>query len=102
MIKFLIVMPLVDEHAHLFEKIIGTAESFLRLHGGVDRSDMSSHVRVCRKGKARETLNLVELTARCEAGMPDAVALATALEGVIRASLASAGVGAADARVFAA
>ncbi len=101
MIKFLIVMPLVDEHAHLFEKILGTAESFLRLHGGVDRSDVGAYARACRKGKARETLNLVELAARCERGMPDAVALATALEGVIRAALASAGVATADTRVFA-
>jgi hypothetical protein len=97
MSTFLLHVPLPIESAPLAERIIRTAISFLEIQGTVERTSLGDFERTSRKESAGEALSLVALkTANDE----DAQARARALEGVLRSTLAAAGMRPGDVRVF--
>lgn len=97
MTAFLLVIPLPKEHHALAEPLLRTAASFFEAHGTVKRTDLGTFRRAGRSDD--EFLKLVSFATNIEAG--DAgTTRARALEGVLRATLASAGVRATEARVF--
>ncbi len=103
MSKFLIIVPLSQDEAHLAEPVIRSATVFLEAQGKVERVNLGDGWGRPggRKDAAPEILKLAEL--RTQATVKDEAARARAcraLEGILRQTLAAAGARAADVRVF--
>jgi hypothetical protein len=103
MSKFLIFIPLPKDQAQLAEQLIRSATVFLEAQGKVERVSLGDGWErpAGRKDAAPETLKLAEL--RTAGPQKDEAARARAcraLEGILRSTLAAAGVTGADVRVF--
>ena len=100
MTKFLILLPLPDEHDRAFEPLLRTAVTFLEARGPVERANLGGFARSGRKSKRGERLDLVALTTTAGADTAQDFARARALEDVLRSTLISADIGGVEPRVF--
>lgn len=96
--SFLIVVPLPEDQSVLAQPVLRSAACFLEAHGAVERCEHGTFRRGGRSGE--EVLTLVSFTMKTTTPEDDVAARGRALEGVLRATLGSAGVRGVDARVF--
>jgi hypothetical protein len=98
MTTFLLVVPLPQEHTPLAEQLARVAICFFETQGKVERADLGRYLRTGRKDAPIEVLHLVQFQVHAE--RMDAGARARALEGILRSTVAAAGVRGIDTRVF--
>jgi len=99
MSNFLLFVAVPEDHAALVERIVKSAICFLEASGKVAHTDLGAFRRIASKGKAIETMKLARFAS--DAVEADhAASTSRSLEGVLRSTLASAGVAHGDVRVF--
>src|SRR5262245_10064853 len=96
--SYLIIVPLPESQSALAEPVLRSAACFLEAHGAIERQELGTFRRSARGGD--EVLTLVRFTMKAAAPDDERAARGRALEGVLRATLVSAGLRGSDARVF--
>jgi hypothetical protein len=102
MSKFLIVVPLSKDQAHLADLVVRSAAVFLEAQGEVERVGLGDNWErpAGRKDALPETLKLVELRTACSLDEVARSRACRSLEAILRSTLTSAGARAVDVRVF--
>ena len=97
---FLVFLPLLEEHAHLHERVLATARSFFETISSAERLDIGTFERSAKPNRPSEHLPLVIIRSPAEKSFEMDVSRARALESVLRSTLGAAGVAPIDVRVF--
>lgn len=100
MATFLIFLPLAAENSGAFETIMKTATSFLEAQGRVERKSLGLFGRTGRTSKGSEELRLVALESEAQSVNGRDPQVARTLEGVLRSTMAAAGLPCNELRVF--
>ena len=97
---FLIFLPLVEEHAHLHERVLANVRTFFETTASAERVDIGLFERRPRPNRPSEHLPLVVIKSPAGKSFERDISRARALESALRSTLDAAGVAPVDVRVF--